>query len=80
VETFTLEQDDGTQSSYSWVLEQEAPDVIAVLRIAVQAQEQADWSRPTPPQPQDAVEELIAWLNSDSLDWDAVERGDAWTD
>jgi hypothetical protein len=29
----------------------------------------------------DAIEEeLIAWLIGDSVDWDAVERGDAWSD
>ncbi len=23
---------------------------------------------------------LAAWLDSDAIDWDAVERGDAWAD
>lgn len=27
-----------------------------------------------------SADELIAWLNSDSLDWDAIERGDHWSD
>jgi hypothetical protein len=36
----------------------------------------------SPPRPlsHKEVDALMAWLRSDSLDWDAVERGDAWID
>ena len=26
------------------------------------------------------VDALVEWLRSDSLDWDALDRGDAWND
>lgn len=57
----------------------QTPNLIGTLHAATYAAIQFE-SVPPVENPADAVEDLIAWLNGDTLDWEAVERGDSWTD
>ena len=50
------------------------PDLMEVFRIPP-----PEMPRPLPLSHEE-VDALMEWLRSDSLDWDAVEHGDAWSD
>lgn len=63
---------------YHWGRDQETPDLIGLLRVTIQQWGVFVSADVAPTVSTD--EELIAWLNSDSLDWDAVERSDDWSD
>jgi hypothetical protein len=65
-----------------WVQHEETrtPDLTRVFasELAKLPEETTDISSPAMT-PED-VDSLIDWLRSDSLDWEGLARGDAWTD
>jgi hypothetical protein len=71
-----------------WTHDTETPDLIGILKageITLSANAvipPLETPLPTQSQPdiEGVVEDFKKWLAADSLDWDAVERGDTWTD
>jgi hypothetical protein len=62
-----------TTNVFEWT-QKITPDLMAAFRIPP-----PEISAPRVASPED-VDALMQWLRSDSLDWDAVEHGDAWSD
>ena len=67
-----------------WAFTAETPDLLAILKADVVILGPGGVIRPFDTASDTDIEQVVEdfknWLAADSLDWDAVERGDAWDD
>ena len=55
------------------------PDLMETFRIVLTGMPETR-TDPSPGMAREDVDALVEWLRGDSLDWEALERGDAWGD
>lgn len=66
-------------SAVVWTQRTTSPDLMAAFRSVLDTLPEPASVAPRPMTPED-LDALTEWLRSDSLDWDSLERGDAWND
>lgn len=69
-------------NTFQWSDRTITPDLMRTFQIVLLAAEEAGAAAalPTEGMADEDISMLIEWLRSDSLDWEALERDDAWED
>lgn len=62
-----------------WRQQAEVPDLMGMFRIVMKAHEDPE-SDEAEPMTNAEIDQFMEWLHSDSLDWEGMERRDAWRD